>query len=71
MGVKISNAISCESAHQIHSPKSCILLPRELGSSSKLFKELLNFKFLDFCRFIFAFVNMGPHGSKGFKGHLL
>ncbi len=45
MGVKISNDISSESTHQIHSKKSCILLGRV---STKVAQRIVKFQILDF-----------------------
>ena len=46
--VTISNNISSESTHQIHSPYSCILL---LRVSTKVVQRTMKFQILEFCYF--------------------
>ena len=68
MGEKTSKDISPESAHQIHSQK-VMHTPREgLYQICSKNCKISNF---GFGQFYFAFVNMGPYGSKSFKPHLL
>ncbi len=64
----ISNDISSERTHQINSQKSCILQRRV---PTKVYQRIVNFQILDFLRFYFAYLNMGPCGNKNFKRHLL
>ena len=57
--------------HNRFTPKnSCILLG---GSLSTLYKDWSNFKFgfFFFANFSFILINMGPHGRKKFKRHLV
>ncbi len=68
MGVKISNDISSESTHQIHSQKIMHTPGEGLYQSCSKNCEISNFGFLPI---FFVFVNMGPYGGKSFKRHLL
>ncbi len=55
MGEKISNDISSESTHQIHSPK-IMHTPRQ--SLYEIVQRIVKFKILDFCHIFFFFFSL-------------
>ena len=69
MGVKISNDISSESTHQIHTQKILHTHRESLYESCSKNCESSNFDFAIF--FVLVFINMGPCGGNSFKRHLL
>ncbi len=71
MWVKSSNKISSESTHQMHSPKIMHTPGEGGGVSTKLFKNLWNFKFWIFAFFFFFLLtwdHMGVEVSNDISG---
>ncbi len=65
MGVNVSNDISSESTHQIHFPKSCIVLSlgKVFPKAVKIIVKFQTLNFRDFLFFFFGPFNMVVNGK--------